>query len=464
MSDFPQNIFSQQLGNSQPMQMDPLQPQMNPSIQKIQMLNQISQKTNPDQNQPQLFQMPQQIFNQNPTQNNDANNPNNLESNINPILNFNFNKEPNSQNINNNNNNINSNNVDMNLQNQNQLNDNPQINLNMNMNNMNKNKNKKKKNNKNNPVPNPLSNNESEENNNPEPPKKNKLENKFSFLYRIDDNIQHQSQKQVLAKEKYESQVKKIAEFDTIEDFWDIFQHLRKPDSCRPGIEFFMFKGDIKPLWEDENNKNGGRFSIKLKQGYTTIIWEEMIFTLIGGILPNEIKEEINGIVVTSKKEFNTLQIWFKTFDTKITSEIEKCLRDILVIPPEVKLEPKKFNINVTNNTINNINNNSNSNNDNNTNNNNNNSNNNKKEYGNYNNNKNNNNNKNSNKNNNKNKNKGGEFREKGHYNNKNNNNNNNYYYDYDYDYEDDGYGNYNNNNKDYKKNKYHQRKNKKDY
>ena len=352
----------------------------------------------------------------------------------------------------------------MNLQNQNQLNDNPQINLNMNMNNMNKNKNKKKKNNKNNPVPNPLSNNESEENNNPEPPKKNKLENKFSFLYRIDDNIQHQSQKQVLAKEKYESQVKKIAEFDTIEDFWDIFQHLRKPDSCRPGIEFFMFKGDIKPLWEDENNKNGGRFSIKLKQGYTTIIWEEMIFTLIGGILPNEIKEEINGIVVTSKKEFNTLQIWFKTFDTKITSEIEKCLRDILVIPPEVKLEPKKFNINVTNNTINNINNNSN--NDNNTNNNNNNSNNNKKEYGNYNNNKNNNNNKNSNKNNNKNKNKGGEFREKGHYNNKNNNNNNNnnYYYDYDYDYEDDGYGNYNNNNKDYKKNKYHQRKNKKDY
>ena len=454
MSDFPQNIFPQQLGNSQAMKIDPLQPQMNPSIQQIEMLNQFSQKTNPNQNQPQLFQMPQPIFNPNPTQNNNSNNANNSESNMNPILNLNSNKEAPSQNINNI---INNNNLDINPQNpnpnQNQINDNPQNpQINLNMSNPNKNKNKnKKKNNKNNQGPNPLTNTESEENINQEPPKKTKLENKFSFLYRIDENIQHQTQKQVLAKEKYESQVKKIAEFDTIEDFWDIFQHLRKPDSCRPGIEFFMFKEDIKPLWEDENNKNGGRFSIKLKQGYTTIIWEEMIFTLIGGILPKEIKEEINGIVVTSKKEFNTLQIWFKTFDDKITSEIEKCLRDILVIPSEVKLEPKRFNINVNNNnnTINNINNNSNTeSNSNNINNNNN-----KKEYGNYN---NKNNNKNSNKNNNKNKNKGGEFREKGYYNNKNNNNN--YYYD------DDGYGNYNNNNKDYKKNKYHQRKNKKDY
>ena len=191
-----------------------------------------------------------------------------------------------------------------------------------------------------------------------------------------------------------------------------------------------MFKEDIKPLWEDENNKNGGRFSIKLKQGYTTIIWEEMIFTLIGGILPKEVKDEINGIVVTSKKEFNTLQIWFKTFDSKITKEIETCIRDILVIPDEVKLEPKQFNVNVNN--TNNINNNNNNNNNNT-----------KKEYGNY------NNNNNSNKNNNRNNNKQGGFRERGHY-----NNNNNYYYE-------EGYDDYYNN-KDYKKNKYQSRKNKK--
>ena len=416
MTDFQQNIFSPQLGNSQQTPIDQIYPQMNPNFQNLEMMNHINQNSNQNANLPQMYQMPQQQFNQNSNIN--TNSPDNLDMNLNQAFNFDLNKEAKNQDNkedNTDNININSNNnFDMNIPNK--INE-PQININKNKN--------KKKNNQKETNQDPQSQNESEDAA-PEQ-KKTKLENKFSFLYRVDNSNQYSAPKQILAKEKYESQVKKIAEFDTIEDFWDIFQHLRKPDSCRPGIEFFMFKEDIKPLWEDENNKNGGRFSIKLKQGYTTIIWEEMIFTLIGGILPKEVKDEINGIVVTSKKEFNTLQIWFKTFDSKITKEIETCIRDILVIPDEVKLEPKQFNVNVNN--TNNINNNNNNNNT-------------KKEYGNY------NNNNNSNKNNNRNNNKQGGFRERGHY-----NNNNNYYYE-------EGYDDYYN--KDYKKNKYQSRKNKK--
>jgi translation initiation factor 4E len=176
---------------------------------------------------------------------------------------------------------------------------------------------------------------------------KTKLENSFSFWYRIsDDIVQYQAPKQALDKKIYETQVKKIHEFDTVEEFWGIFQHLRKPDSCKPGIEFMMFKEPIKPMWEDEGNKNGGKISIKLRKEYTTIIWEEMIFALIGGILPKEMKDEINGIVVTSRKEFNTLQIWFKTFDEKINNDLVQCIRDLLVIPDEVNLEVKQFNKN----------------------------------------------------------------------------------------------------------------------
>ena len=178
-----------------------------------------------------------------------------------------------------------------------------------------------------------------------------KLENKFSFWYRISDDImQYQAPKQALDKNIYETQVKKIYEFDTVEEFWVIFQHLRKPDSCKQGIEFMMFKEPIKPMWEDEYNKNGGKISIKLKKDYTTIIWEEMIFALIGGILPKEMKEEINGIVATSRKEFNTLQIWFKTYEDKIKNDLEQCIRDLLVIPEEVNLEIKQFNKKENNN------------------------------------------------------------------------------------------------------------------
>ena len=179
--------------------------------------------------------------------------------------------------------------------------------------------------------------------NNPTNYKTTKLENKFSFWYRISDDLYQFQSKQPIDKKEYENQVKKIGEFDTIEDFWAIFQHLRKPDSCKPGIEFQMFKNPVKPMWEDENNKNGGRISIKLRKDYTTIIWEEMIFALIGEVLPKEIKEEINGIVVTSRKEYNTLQIWIKSFDSKTNIKIENCIRDLLQIPPEVNLEFKQF-------------------------------------------------------------------------------------------------------------------------
>ena len=407
MSDFHQNIFPQQIP-------DPNQIQINPNVQNLEMLRQLSQNQNINNiNQSPLYQMAPNQF----AQNNQIDMDEDMDMDMNQIINFNSSND--------------------NLDNQNQNNPNPNLNLqnktsdvqmssnkddiNLIIKNDNDNNIQMRINKLSNQVTNQMNlNNDQENANNTTEEKqdspKTKLENKFSFLYRIDDSMQqHQTQKQVLAKEKYESQVKKIADFDTIEEFWGIFQHLRKPDSCKPGIEYFMFKEPIKPLWEDEHNKNGGRFSIKLKRGYTTIIWEEMIFTLIGGILPKEIKEEINGIVVTSKKEFNTLQIWFRNFDEKIVQDLEQCIRELLVIPDEVRLDPKKFNVSSNNN-------NSNSNNI-------------KKEYDN-----------NNNSYNNKNNNKSGGFRDKGYY-------NNNYY----------GEGGYRNYNKEHnKKNKHQSYKNKK--
>ena len=366
MSDFQDNNFAQQMTNpQQSLSM------MNPQISQNEMMANLNQIQNNNQNH--LYPFQQQQLNQNQNFN-----PNNFK-NMNMNQNMNINNNNPNQNINNMNRiNLNFDDLNENFLNQNQIQNPNNMNQNINQNNISDVKPQQEEkqslqeepkidnNNANNSIPSSKSNKEEAQ----LTPNK-KLENKFSFLYRIDDNTQNQNQKQVMEKEKYESQVKKIAEFDTIEEFWGIFQHLRKPDSCRPGIEYFMFKEPIKPMWEDENNKNGGRFSIKLKHGYTTIIWEEMIFALIGGILPKEMKDEINGIVVTSRKEFNTLQIWFKNYDDKITEDLEQCIRDLLVIPQEVKIEKRQFNKkdygnnninNNTNNSNNNKNNNNNSN------------------------------------------------------------------------------------------------------
>ena len=333
MEDFQNNIFSNQMNNPQQNQQ-----QMNLQFPQNDIMNQLNrnQGINPSQYTPQQ-QLNQNNFNNinNMNMNPNLNLVNNSKSNPNiNIINTDFdnldinpqNQKNQSQNFNMNNININ-NNIENNLSQQEEEDEisNQDQRINNNDNN-------------NRPASIPETKEESSET------FRKKLENKFSFLYRIDDtNTQYSTQKQVMEKEKYESQVKKIAEFDTIDEFWAIFQHLRKPDSCRPGIEYFMFKEPIKPMWEDENNKNGGRFSIKLKHGYSTIIWEEMIFALIGNIFPKEIRDEINGIVITSKKEFNTLQIWFKTFEEKNVKDLEQAIRDLLVIPNEVSLDTKQF-------------------------------------------------------------------------------------------------------------------------
>ena len=179
-----------------------------------------------------------------------------------------------------------------------------------------------------------------------------KLANKFVFWYHIIDATSDQD---------YQAQIKKLAQFETLEDFWSIFQYLKKPDDYKQPIEIQLFKDGITPMWEDENNKKGGRISLKLRKEFSNLVWEELIFAFIGGYFNKEIKDEINGLVINCKKDFNTLQLWTRNFDNEINKGIENNLRELLNIPKEVILEIKPFNVqhyqNNYNNNYNNYNN-----------------------------------------------------------------------------------------------------------
>ena len=164
-----------------------------------------------------------------------------------------------------------------------------------------------------------------------------KFENKFVFWYHIISNT--------TSDQDYQAQIKKLAQFDTLENFWAIFQYLKKPDDIKQPIEFQLFKEGIAPMWEDEKNKNGGKIALKLRKEYSNLVWEELVFAFIGGYFAKEIKDEINGLVINCKKDFNTLQIWTKSFNEEVTSGIEKNIREILSIPKEVVLEIKSFNM-----------------------------------------------------------------------------------------------------------------------
>ena len=165
----------------------------------------------------------------------------------------------------------------------------------------------------------------------------------FTFWFRINETSTLNPYKNSINFIDYENQVKKLSTFSTIEDFWKIFQHLKKPEELNTGIEIDLFKNEIKPVWEEEVNKNGGKIALKLNKNFTSIIWEELIFAFIGGNFPDNIKNEINGILISSKKEFNVLQIWFREYNFKIIKEIQYFIKNLLQIPKEIKLNAVKF-------------------------------------------------------------------------------------------------------------------------
>ena len=167
-----------------------------------------------------------------------------------------------------------------------------------------------------------------------------KFKDKFTFWYRIVDISLLKDKK---GESQYANTVKKIADFDNVNDFWKIFQHMKKPENLQSGIEFHLFKNDIKALWEDESNEKGGRVSIKLKKDSSSLVWQEIILNFIGGNFNDKVKEEINGIVISIRKEFNFLQVWFKTYEKNNINDINNCLREFLQIPNDVDLDVKPF-------------------------------------------------------------------------------------------------------------------------
>ena len=64
----------------------------------------------------------------------------------------------------------------------------------------------------------------------------------------------------------------------TVEDFWSLYVHLRRPVDERPTVcDYHVFREGIRPMWEDEANVNGGKWIVRLKKGLAARYWEDVV-------------------------------------------------------------------------------------------------------------------------------------------------------------------------------------------
>ncbi len=119
----------------------------------------------------------------------------------------------------------------------------------------------------------------------------------------------------------------KLSSFQNIEDFAIIanaFDEIHIENSM-----LFLMREEIKPMWEADENINGGCISFKIYKKSIYPAWNQLCSFLIGENILKEDDdyEKVNGISISPKKTFSILKIWFSDKNinhTKFLTKMDK--------------------------------------------------------------------------------------------------------------------------------------------
>ncbi|KAI4546846.1 hypothetical protein MG293_003401 [Ovis ammon polii] len=99
----------------------------------------------------------------------------------------------------------------------------------------------------------------------------------------------------------WQANLRLISKFDTVEDFWALYNHIQLSSNLMPGCDYSLFKDGIEPMWEDEKNKRGGRWLITLnkqqRRSDLDRFWLETLLCLIGESF-DDYSDDVCGAVV----------------------------------------------------------------------------------------------------------------------------------------------------------------------
>lgn len=170
----------------------------------------------------------------------------------------------------------------------------------------------------------------------------NNLGHTFAVWFKMTEDVNVNTK--IIDQSEYNSMVKEVCDFKTIDEFWEVFQYLKKPDSSKVGLEISIFKKNIKPMWEDEGNKVGGKLTLKLKREASSPVWDELVYRFVGNDFPSVSNEDLNGIIYSSKKDMIVIQIWFKNYNTNFNTLFTGSIRTLFGLPESHDLELRQFN------------------------------------------------------------------------------------------------------------------------
>ncbi|XP_014260209.1 eukaryotic translation initiation factor 4E-1A-like [Cimex lectularius] len=104
-----------------------------------------------------------------------------------------------------------------------------------------------------------------------------------------------------------------VGSFGTVEDFWCLFNHIKPVSHLKGGCDYSLFKKGIRPMWEDEANKNGGRWILNVdkKTSHQRLdhYWLELVLNMIGECF-HGLNDKINGATINIRSKGNKIGLW----------------------------------------------------------------------------------------------------------------------------------------------------------
>ncbi|KAF1962496.1 eukaryotic translation initiation factor 4E [Byssothecium circinans] len=129
----------------------------------------------------------------------------------------------------------------------------------------------------------------------------------------------------------YEKSTKPLWRMSTAQQFWKVFRHLKHPSSLPTVSDYHFFKEGIKPVWEDEANKRGGKWIMRFRKGVADRYWEELLMAMVGDQF-FEAGEEVCGFVLSVRSGEDVFSVWTKNNGGR-NVKIRETIKRILDLP-----------------------------------------------------------------------------------------------------------------------------------
>ena len=110
---------------------------------------------------------------------------------------------------------------------------------------------------------------------------------------------------------------RKILDIKYAEELISVMETLS--DKMIQNCMLFMMANGVKPIWEDEKNRQGGSFSFKLSNDEVVHLWKDLIYKTLGHTITDELSvyNKINGITISPKRNFCIVKIWMSDCSVK---------------------------------------------------------------------------------------------------------------------------------------------------